>query len=268
MKSEEIKKHLENTEYSENTEHTEEHSGPHVALKAEEIITVGGFTFTNTLITSWVVILLLVMLAVLVGKKIKLIPSKAQLLFEEAFSAVLNYMEETLGSRKLAVKYFPIIFTIFIFVFLSNLLEFIPGVGSIGFFDEHGFIPLFRSVNTDLNVTLALAIIAFVTIEVAGVTALGVWKYAGKFISFKSPVGFVVGLIELMSEIIRLISFSFRLFGNIFAGEVLIAVVSFLVPAILPVPLMGFEVFVGFVQAVIFSLLTLMFIKLAVQESH
>jgi len=253
---------------TKHTEHIEVHSGPHVALSAEEITTVLNFPITNTLITSWIVIILLTTLAFSVKKKINIIPSKVQLLFEEAVSGVLKYMEETLDSRKLAIKYFPIVFTIFIFVFFSNILEFIPGVGSFGFFDEHGFIPLFRSVNTDLNVTLALAIISFVTIEVAGVTTLGVWKYAGKFITFKSPIAFIVGIIELMSELIRLISFSFRLFGNIFAGEVLIAVVSFLIPAIVPVPLMGFEVFVGFVQAIIFSLLTLMFIKLAVQKPH
>ena len=177
-------------------------------------------------------------------------------------------MEETLGNRKLALKYFPIIFTIFIFILLANLLEFIPGIGSIGFFYEHEFIPMFRSVNTDLNMTIALAIISFITVEVAGVTVIGFFKYAGKFLNFKSVIGFFLGLIELVSEIIRLVSFSFRLFGNIFAGEVLIAVVSFLVPAILPVPLMGFEVFVGLVQAAIFALLTLMFIKLAVEEPH
>jgi F-type H+-transporting ATPase subunit a len=100
------------------------------------------------------------------------------------------------------------------------------------------------------------------------VITLGLFKYGGKFINFHSPLGFVIGLIELISEIARLISFSFRLFGNIFAGKTLLVVVMFFVPYVLPVPLLAFEVFVGFIQAFIFSILTLFFIKLAVTEPH
>jgi len=243
-------------------------AGIHVALSAEKLGTFLGLPITNTLLMSWVVMALLAIIAFFVGRKVSLIPGKLQLVFEEMVHFVLGYMQETLGSKKLAQKYFPIVITIFLFVFTANLIEFTPGIGSIRYFVGEESMPLLRSMNTDLNVTLALAIIAFVVIEVAGVTTIGIVKYAGKFLNFKSVMGFLVGLIELMSELIRLISFSFRLFGNIFAGEVLISVVSFFVPAVFPVPLMGFELFVGFVQAVIFSLLTLMFIKLAVTEPH
>ena len=97
---------------------------------------------------------------------------------------------------------------------------------------------------------------------------LGALKYASKFISFKSPLSFVIGIIELISEMARIITFSFRLFGNIFAGKVLILVLMAFVPLILPVPLLAFEVFVGFIQAAIFALLTLFFIKIAVEEPH
>src|SRR5690606_17196780 len=117
--------------------------------------------------------------------------------------------------------------------------------------------PFLRAPNTDLNVTLALTIIVVTVIELAGVFTIGLWRYAGKFINFSSPLNFVVGLIELISEAGRLVSFSFRLFGNIFAGEVLIAVVVFFVPYAIPVPLMAFEVFVGFIQAAVFAMLTL-----------
>jgi F-type H+-transporting ATPase subunit a len=129
-------------------------------------------------------------------------------------------------------------------------------------------VPLFRSMNTDLNMTLGLTIIAVVAIEVAGVAALGFFAYAGKFINFSSPINFIAGLIELVSEVSRLVSFSFRLFGNIFAGEVLIAVTAFFVPYLLPVPLMAFEMFVGIIQGVVFAMLILFFIKLAVMNPH
>lgn len=243
----------------------------HIALKAEELFTVWGMPITNTLITSWVVIFLLIGIALAVRFRMKLIPGKVQAAFEALLDFVLNYMKETLGSDKHAYRFMPLIVTLFLFIFLANLLEFVPGIGSIGFqpADGHGsFTPLFRSVNTDLNVTLALSIIAFVVIEIAGVAAIGFLKYTGKFVNFKSPLQFFIGIIELLSEVARLISFSFRLFGNIFAGEVLIVVATFFVPLFLPVPLMLFEVFVGFIQAAIFSLLTLFFIKIAITDPH
>ena len=116
--------------------------------------------------------------------------------------------------------------------------------------------------------TLALAFISFFTIEITGIAMLGFFKYAGKYVNLKSPVGFAVGIIELISNLGRLISFSFRLFGNIFAGEVMILVASFFLPYLLPVPLMAFEMFVGLIQAIVFAMLTLFFIKLAIAEPH
>ncbi len=112
------------------------------------------------------------------------------------------------------------------------------------------------------------AIVAFFTIEIAGVLAIGLFKYTHKFLNFSSPLAFVIGLIELISELARLISFSFRLFGNIFASKTLLLVIMFFVPYILPVPILAFEVFVGFIQAFVFAVLTLFFIKLATEEPH
>jgi F-type H+-transporting ATPase subunit a len=215
-------------------------------------------------VTSWAVILILVTIAILARRSLRMVPGRFQALLEMGYEFMFNFIADTLESKELARKFFPFLVTLFLFIFAANLLEFLPGVGSIGFFGPEGFIPLFRSVNTDLNVTLALTIISVLTIEIMGVVTLGILRYGGKFINFSSPLNFVVGLIELVSELARLVSFSFRLFGNIFAGEVLIAVVAFFVPYILPVPLMAFEMFVGLVQAAIFTLLTLFFIKLAI----
>jgi F-type H+-transporting ATPase subunit a len=238
--------------------------GIHVVLKAEEIWNVAGFPITNSLLMTWLTMAILLGFALLFRKQIAMVPGKLQAGVEWLFEGVLNYMAETLESEKLARRFFPLVMTIFLFVFVANELAFIPGVGSLLW----GDIPLLRAPAADLNMTLALAVISFVTIEVTGIVALGFWKYAGKYVNFRSPVDFVVGIIELLSNIGRLISFSFRLFGNIFAGEVMIAVAVFFAAYLLPVPLMAFEVFVGFIQAVVFAMLTLFFIKIAIMEPH
>jgi len=239
----------------------------HIALKAETLGYLLGIPITNTLVTSIVAAGVLLLIALFVRVRATLIPGKVQIIFEMFVSGILSYMEGVLEDARLARKFFPLIATIFLFIAIANILEFVPGVGSIGFFGGEGghgeFVPLFRSVNTDLNMTLALSLIVFFVIEFAGVAALGFLKYGGKFVTFKSPIAFFIGLIELLSEVARLVSFSFRLFGNIFAGEVLITVAAFFVPYFLPVPLMLFEMFVGLIQAAIFSLLTLFFIKIA-----
>jgi len=244
-------------------------SGLHITLAAEELFSIWGLPVTNTLLTVWVVIALLLLAGYLVGRRVRLIPGKVQNAFEMLFEFVFNYIEETLGSRALAERFFPLIVTLFLFIFAANLFEFLPFVESIGIRHGEEFIPLLRSANTDLNVTLALALIVFLTIEITGVVVLGFLKYWSKFVNLKGGVlGFLIGLIEFVSNLARLISFSFRLFGNIFAGGILIAVAVAFVPLLLPVPIMLFETFVGLIQAAIFSLLTLAFIKIAITEPH
>lgn len=250
-------------------------SGIHIALAAEKLGTFLGLPITNTLIASWIAIAVLILAGLLIGRNTRLIPSRIQLLFEMMFEYVYDFVSTTLGSRELARTYFPLLMTLFLFIFVANILHFIPGVGSLTYHAADGAtVPFLRAPNTDLNVTLALTIIVVTVIELAGVFALGLWRYAGKFINFSGHsigerlLNFVVGLIELISEAGRLVSFSFRLFGNIFAGEVLIAVLVYFVPYILPVPLMAFEVFVGFIQAAVFAMLTLFFIKIAITPPH
>lgn len=243
--------------------------GIHISLKPEVIGHIGNIPITNTLLMSWVVVLVLAFFGSMIGRRAALVPKKVQVAVELLFTSVLTYIEETLEDKKLARKFFPLLMTIFLFIFTANALEFTPGIGSLGFFHEAGdFTPLLRSMNTDFNMTLALAVISFFVIEVTGVAILGFLKYFKKFVNVSSVMGFLVGLMELLSEVARLISFSFRLFGNIFAGEVLIMVAMAFLPGLLPVPLMVFEVFVGFIQAAVFALLTLFFVKIAVTEAH
>ncbi|MDB5264645.1 MAG: synthase subunit a [Parcubacteria group bacterium] len=246
----------------------EHESGIHVVLKAEQLGTFLGLPITNSLLMTWIVLVVLIGFAFFFRQKLALIPGKFQAAVEWLFEGVLGYMTETLENEKLARKFFPLIMTIFLFVLVANEMAFIPGVGSVLFNNGEELVPLLRAPAADLNMTLALAIIAFITIEVTGIVVLGFFKYAGKYVNFSSPVNFVVGLIEIISNLGRLISFSFRLFGNIFAGEVMILVAGFFFAYLLPVPLMAFEVFVGFIQAVVFAMLTLFFIKLAVMEPH
>ncbi|HEY4516410.1 MAG TPA: FoF1 ATP synthase subunit a [Candidatus Paceibacterota bacterium] len=244
--------------------------GIKVILAPEQLGTFFGIPITNTLLMSWVVVALLLVVAVLVGKRLQLTPSRPQVLFEWLVEFVYDYIAEILESRELARKFFPYLCTVFLFIFVSNLIEFTPGIGSIGLFAHDGeFFPLLRSVNTDLNVTLMLAILSFLVIEITGILVIGAAKYAGKFLNFRHGfVGFFVGIFEFLSELSRIVSFSFRLFGNVFAGEVLILVVIFFLPVVAPVPVMMFELFVGFVQAAIFALLTLFFIKIAIMDPH
>ncbi len=243
-------------------------SGVHVVLKAEELGSFFGFPITNALLMSWLVLILLIGFAVHFRRTISLIPGKLQTAIEWAFEGAMDYIAETLGSEVLARRFFPLLATIFLFIFTANELEFFPGVGSVGLREGHGLIPFLHTPTADLNLTLALAFIAFFTIEITSIAALGAFKYVSKYVTLSSPVNFVVGLIEFLSNLGRLISFSFRLFGNIFAGEVMILVISSFVPFILPAPFMAFEMFIGLIQAIVFSMLTLFFIKLAIMDPH
>ncbi|MBU6214607.1 F0F1 ATP synthase subunit A [Patescibacteria group bacterium] len=244
------------------------HEGIAVVLKAEQLGSVFGFPVTNSLVMAWIVMALLIGGAYLFGRSLAIVPGKLQAGIEWIFEGALEYMGEVLGSEALARRFFPLIASIFLFVAAINELEFFPGVGSLGIVHASQFFPLLRAPTTDLNFTLALAAISFFTIEITSIAVLGFFTYAGKYVNLKSPIGFAVGLIEFISNLGRLISFSFRLFGNIFAGEVLVMVAGFFLPYVLPAPLMGFEMFIGLIQALVFAMLTLFFIKLAIMDPH
>lgn len=250
------------------------HAAEGISVKLSPYIVgeVFGMPITATLVTAWLTMGLLLVLAFFATRKLSLIPGKLQSIFELLVGGTFDYVAKTLESRALAQRYFPLIMTIFVFILGLNWVGLLPGVTAFGFYEGHGeeahLIPLLYPAATDLNITLAFALVAFFTIQFAGIAAIGFFKYAHKFINFSSPLAFAVGIIELISEIARLVSFSFRLFGNVFAGKVLIVVVMFFVPFIVPVPILAFELFVGFIQAFVFAVLTLFFIKIAVAEPH
>lgn len=233
---------------------------------------IGSLPITSTLLTAWLAMLLLVVFALVFKTRLKEMPGKLQSAVELTIGGMYDFVSNTLEDKELANRYFPLLMTIFLFLLVMNWVGLLPGVTSIGLWEGHGteahLIPFFYPPATDLNIALAFAFISMIVIEFAGIVALGAFKYGSKFINFSSPINFVVGIIELISELGRIVSFSFRLFGNIFAGKTLLVVATFFVPFVLPVPIMVYETFVGFIQAGVFMFLTLIFIKLAVAEPH
>lgn len=233
-----------------------------ISLKAEEIFTIFGFPVTNSLFLTFIVSLLLISFAFIINRKISLVPGKLQSGVEMMTEYFLDLMHSTLGSKEKAERYFPLIITIFIFILTSNLLGIFPGVGS--FTVHHGGheVPFFRSPAADLNFTLAYAIISVVLSNILGMMAVGVFSHLGKFFNFRNPIKLFIGILELVSEFAKIISLSFRLFGNVFAGEVLLTIVFFLAPYFIPLPFLFLELFVGLIQAFLFAMLTLVSVSL------
>lgn len=243
-----------------------------ISLKAEDIFHIGGFAVTNALFLSFLVLVLLVVLGFVLRSRLKLIPGGAQNLFEYLVDGALGIMDSVLGDRRVSEKYFPLVFTIFIFILFSNWLGLLPGVGSLVVHTTDGTVPLLRSPASDLNFTLALALIAITFVNGASSVANGLKSRLSVFFNFKSPVDFFIGILELVSEFGKIISLTFRLFGNVFAGEVLLAIMAFLVPYAVPLPFMFLELFVGFIQAFVFGMLTTVFVAGALathgEEAH
>jgi F-type H+-transporting ATPase subunit a len=243
-----------------------------IHLAPQALFSIGSWPVTNTLLTTVTVSLLLIAFAFFMGRSLKLKPGKAQAILELLVAYPYEFVKETLGNDAVAEKVYPIVMTIFLLVLGVNWFGNLPFTEGIGLRvpGSAEIVPFLYAGSTDLNFTLALAIIAFLVIEFFGIAVLGAFRYGGKFLSFKSPIAFGIGIIEFVSELARLISFSFRLFGNVFAGKVLILVILAFVPYLLPVPFQGFEYFVGFIQAAIFAMLTLFFTKIAISghEGH
>jgi len=242
----------------------------HISIAAEKLFYIGSWPITNSMIMSWIAMLILIIISLTATRKMKLVPAGVQNLMEGVTEYLYNTANGIIGDDKQTRKYFPLVATIFLFVITNNWLGILPGVGTIGYREiEHGkefIVPFFRSANADLNTTLALAVITVFCVQIFGIAAIGVIKYGKKFINFSGGINFFVGILELISEISKMISFSFRLFGNIFAGEVLLTVIAFIMPYIAPIPFFGLELFVGFVQALVFSMLALVFIKTAITD--
>ena len=238
----------------------------HISISAQPIFSWGKFEVTNTMLVTVLVSTFLVVLSLSAKRYFNRSRQPRWVMFFQTL--VESFYEFVMSiAPQHAAKFFPLVATLFLFILFGNWAGLLPGAESIGLKTAHGFVPLFRGATSDINTTLALAIFAMVSVQWLGYKHRGM-RYFSKFLNFSNPINFFVGFLEIISELSRTISFAFRLFGNIFAGEVLLAVIAFLVPLFASLPFLGLEIFVGFIQALVFATLTLVFINLATAEHH
>jgi F-type H+-transporting ATPase subunit a len=270
----------------------------HISISAEKLFSIGSLEVTNSIVTSLICSSILILLALFVRLKLKPADKKPtgwQNVFEFLVEGFYDFIQGVTNSHKKTKIFLPFIVTFFLFILTNNWLGLVPGVGTIGFIEgkekevemhqeaslvpqayaeeletheveeekhQGTYVPYFRAGTADLNTTMALAIITVFMTQFFGIKYLGL-GYFKKFINFSNPMNFIVGLLELISEISKVLSFGFRLFGNIFAGEVLLVVIGALVPLVAPMIFYGLEVFVGLIQALVFALLSLVFYSMA-----
>lgn len=248
-------------------------------LAPEALFHIGPLTITNTIINTWLAMGIFLFVGVMVVRRVKMRPGKLQNFLEYALELLLPYFDQVTGERKKTLQFLPIVGSVFFFILLSNWLGLMPGTGSI----TVGHAMLFRPANTDLNLTLAMALTSVIASHVYGMISVGVFTHVGKFVQLenivksikKGPIAIftalveaLVGIIEIAGEMAKVLSLSLRLFGNIFAGEVLISVISALVAVAIPTPFMLLELLVGLIQASVFSMLTIVYLTVATAAPH
>ncbi len=222
----------------------------HIALTGEPVFSFLGINFTNTFVIAIVLTFLIIAFFLLAFRKKEMVPGKVQNLFEWILESIFDLFDGMTGDRKKTEEIFPLAATLFILILSCNLLEIVPGLG---------IFPFLRSPSSDVHFTFALAIFSMAFIHIAALNKLKIKEYVKKYVKFESPIMFFVGALEGIGEITRTFSLGVRLFGNLFAGEILLTVVSFLVPFLVPLPFLGLEIFVGFIQALVFSSLITVF---------
>ncbi len=266
-----------------------------MAAFAPDVIThLGPLPITNTLIHTLLVDGILIGLSIYLSKKINILSNGLQAIVEPVIEGLYSLTESIAPTQKALKAIFPFVATFFLFIFVSNFTGLLPGVGTIGFFPaennivesahavtenkdqyvenekkevEHKFVPLLRGATSDINVTLALSVVSVVATHILSIMLTG-WKdYLSRWISF-NPINLYVGLLELIAEFTKIISLSFRLFGNIYAGEVALHTISSLFAFLAPIPFLLLESIVSIVQALVFSILTLVFMSVLTKSHH
>ncbi|MFC2066213.1 F0F1 ATP synthase subunit A [Chloroflexota bacterium] len=259
---------------------------PAVHLPASTVFHIFGLPITNSIVASWVTIVFLVVVCWAATRRMKMVPGRLQAAFEFIVGWVYDLCRSVAGEEN-GRRFFPLVATIFLFVMFNSWLSLIPGFGSI---EVGHHVHLFRGANTDVNTPLALALVSFVMVLFFGLKAMGL-KYLEQYFNVRQffkglsqlfrgrlkagfngvlmgAIDIFVGVLELLSHLIRILSFTFRLFGNMTAGEILLLIAAFLLPWVFAIPFYGLELLVGFVQALIFGGLTLVFLTVAVTSHH
>lgn len=239
-----------------------------ISLKADTIFEVLGVSVTNTIFSSVLVVCVLLAVLIVKAKSFKLIPTGAfQVIFEFVYTFIGDLYYGIMRKDYKNSALFSLLFCVFIYILFSNWFGLLPFVSSLTLHSHGHEVPLFRAPTSDLSVTGSLAIISVLITNAIGIS-FGGFKYLAKYVNLKSPIDFIVGILELISELGKILSFSFRLFGNVFAGEVLLAVITSLTYGVFTLPFFGLEIFVGLVQALVFFLLTTVFISVAMSHEH
>jgi F-type H+-transporting ATPase subunit a len=278
-----------------------------IKIQPDVIFYIGPLPVTNTLLCTWISIIVLVALFYAGTRRRDMIPRGMQNFMEWVVELLLGLVEGVSGKEK-GKKFFPLVATFFIFILVSNLLDVFPGVDTVGSIDitaiqqahitskpilgfllfgdlSNKLVPWIRPATSDLNLNFAMALIAVITAQAFGFYTLGPLHHLGKYFNvttffrslvkldfqgmFQGVIEFFVGLIEIISEVARVISLAFRLFGNIFAGSAVLAVFAFILPFFADIIFIPLELFVAFVQALVFALLTLVYLEIATTgETH
>ena len=230
-----------------------------IVLKPEILGYFKSLPITNTLLVSWMAMAVLTIVSIIATWRVKIIPSGLQNFAE----AVIDWGYSTVEglSGKKTKVFFPLVMTFFLFILTVNWMGLLPGFGTITYKGE----PLFRSVNSDLNMTLGLALLSAFLTHFFAVKYLGIKNYLLKWVAL-NPIFLFVGILEIISEFTKIVSLSFRLFGNIFAGEVVLSTVSGIFAFVVPLPFYFLEIIVGFVQAAVFAMLTLVFMIFLIEK--
>lgn len=252
----------------------------HIPTLAPEVLfQIAGLPITNTMINAWLAIIIFLIIGIYVKRNANIKPGKFQNAAEYFLEGLLGYFDQVTGERAKTMRFLPLVGSIFLFILLSNWLGLMPGTGSITVGNNF----LFRPANTDLNLTVVMALVSVISSHLFGLFTVGIFTHLNKFIQLgtlvksfkKGPVAILtaiielgVGLIEIVSEIAKVISLSLRLFGNVFAGEVLITVIASLAGLLVPTPFMLLELLVGIIQATVFAMLALVYMTVLTSEVH
>lgn len=240
-----------------------------VALAPAVVFTIGSLKITTTFILQFFISLFLMTIFLWVAKNWQKRPRKLQLFVEAIIEFMFQQIDKVTINRQKTLKIFPLIFTLFIFVLTSNLFTNIPGMGAWTILALDGAkTSLFRSVLADYSAVLVLTLITVTTAQVVFIFTQGLGKYLKQFLDFSNPINFFLGLMNLIGEMAKILSLSFRLFGNVFAGEVLMSIITALVPLVLPLPFLVLGLFSAVIQAYVFAILSTVFVSsnIAIKE--
>ncbi len=231
----------------------------------ETLFALSGLKVTNTLIATLLVDLVIILFVVVINRRMSLVPGGLQAAAEGIVDYLRKTTEQVAGARTDMI--FPWVAVFFIYIALSNFIGLLPGFGTVGFFRDGGFVPLLHVSTADLNETLALAVVSVLAANTLAVRANGLGNHLKRFFGL-SPLLLFVGILELLQELTKFITFSFRLYGNISAGEAVLGTMASMLAFILPVPFLAFEILVAVIQGLVFALLTMAFMTMLTEPHH